>query len=286
MAIRAPPGGRWDPNSYPSSVSRNKLRLRRKRNTLHPRQSMTNHMELLLPERSTKDEGKMTVVLDMDETLLHSVFMEDSLSLLGKLKGMAMLEEKDKDSIIQQHLENSDLVLNICGDTIGVKLRPGLQIFLRKLSKKFEVVLYTAADRRYAEPLLNQIDPHRKYLPHRLYREHTINYRGTKYIKDLSRLGRDLKKVVLIDNNMIAMRAFPNNSILVKDYYGDEEDHELETMWAILTEIRKLPDVRPTLISCFSIAKKIEKLLANPEAIKEPSGKNGSYKYKEIAQSF
>lgn len=263
----------WDTNGYPivypsfeTSIS---SKIKRTSSTLLPRQR-------------SKYYGKMTVVLDMDETLLHSVFLKEIDSLLrSKAKSKSSDVEKEIYTIIEEYKENADFVVDTCGG-IAVNLRPGIHTFLRKLSQAYEVVLFTASDKEYAEPILDHIDPERRLLPYRLFREDTVEYKGTKFVKDISLLGRDLKKTVLIDNSVMTMRASPDNCVLIDDFYGDKVDRQLEVMWGVLTELNDLPDVRPCLRETFYISHKIEEILANPDAIQEPTGRNGSYSYKEI----
>ena len=66
------------------------------------------------------------------------------------------------------------------------------------MSRIFEVVVFTAGLKEYADWILNQIDKH-KYISHRLYRNNCI-FNGGVYLKDLNRLGRDLKKTIIVDN--------------------------------------------------------------------------------------
>jgi len=99
-------------------------------------------------------------------------------------------------------------------------LRPGLREFMHALSAEFEPILFTSAMQVYAEPLLNRID-----LPpsspdteaatpahlhplwrHRIYRPGTVSLPGGwSYVKDISRLGRSMKRCVLVDNSWMAV---------------------------------------------------------------------------------
>jgi CTD small phosphatase-like protein 2 len=66
------------------------------------------------------------------------------------------------------------------------------------LSRYYELVVFTAGLQDYADWILNDLDKQR-YISHRLYRDHT-KFKNGVYTKDLSKLGRDLNKVIIIDN--------------------------------------------------------------------------------------
>lgn len=203
---------------------------------------------LPLPRQLPKHRGQMTVVLDMDETLLHSVFLGD---IAAQIQGNAVklntnVDKVEETLIIRQFKENADVVLNACGG-VAVFFRPGLHDFLEKLSKLCEVVLWTAAERDYAEPVLEYLDPDGTLLPHRLFREHTVVWDEMNCVKDLRLLGRNLKRTMLIDNNTMVIRATPTNCVLIEDFYGDPHDNQLEIMWAFIEELNQLPDIRPSL---------------------------------------
>lgn len=84
--------------------------------------------------------------------------------------------------------------------TVYVRQRPFLQAFLDRVSEMFEIIIFTASQSIYAEKLLDVLDPHRKLFSRRVYRESCIFSDGS-YTKDLTVLGIDLSKVVIVDNS-------------------------------------------------------------------------------------
>lgn len=126
-------------------------------------------------------------------------------------------------------------------------VRPGVNKFLQELSPLYDIVLFTASVKKYADWIVDHIDPHR-YISHRLYRRHTV-FKDAMYIKDLSTLGRDLRKTLIIDNLYESFLSQPDNGILVKSWYDDMEDTELLTLLPFLRGLveDQVPDVREVL---------------------------------------
>jgi CTD small phosphatase-like protein 2 len=115
------------------------------------------------------------------------------------------------------------------------------------MSKYYEVVIFTAALQDYADWALDQIDTG-KWITHRLYRQHTMPS-GTVFLKDLSRLGRDLTKTIIADNVAENFSLQNDNGIFVKTWFDDPNDVMLESLAPLLREIvvRKVKDVRAAL---------------------------------------
>ena len=111
----------------------------------------------------------------------------------------------------------------------NVWLRPGVRSFLQAVRPFFEVAVFTAATSDWADRALAELDPTGELIDHRLYREHTTPAPGWPYVKDLSRLGRDLRNVVLVDDNELMFQAQPHNAVWVPAYEacaagGGEDD--------------------------------------------------------------
>jgi CTD small phosphatase-like protein 2 len=87
------------------------------------------------------------------------------------------------------------------------------------MSKYYELVVFTAGLKDYADWILNDLD-RQGYITHRLYRDHT-KYRNGVYVKDLSKIGRDLHKTIIIDNIEENFCSQPDNGIPIKSWYHD-----------------------------------------------------------------
>ncbi|KAL4495660.1 hypothetical protein ABPG72_014129 [Tetrahymena utriculariae] len=166
-------------------------------------------------------KGKKTLILDLDETLVHSSF---------------------------QPMSNSDYTLSIKVQnlpfTIHVKKRPGVEYFLEKVSEYFEVVIYTASLAEYADPVCDLIDP-KRYVSYRLFRENCTNYQGL-FVKDLSKIGRDMKDILIVDNSETSFLFQPENAIQISNFFQDDSDRELYRMIPFLQFLSEVQDVRTT----------------------------------------
>ena len=81
-----------------------------------------------------------------------------------------------------------------------LSLRPGAESFIRLMSNLYEVVIWTAATEDYAQWAFSYfVKEAQDSVMKILDRRHTT-IKGENMIKDLSHLGRDLSKVVIIDN--------------------------------------------------------------------------------------
>ena len=121
-------------------------------------------------------------------------------------------------------------------------LRPNCINFLKELSPIYEIILFTSSIREYADSILNKIENGNRYFQYRLYREHLHNY-----YKDLSKLGRDLKKTIIIDNLEMNFKLQPENGLLIKSWNGDDiNDMELKDLKELLIKLyfEKIPDIR------------------------------------------
>ena len=58
-------------------------------------------------------------------------------------------------------------------------------------------------------------------------------------VKDLSRLGRDMNKIIIIDNIEENYQLQPNNGLNICDFEGDENDNELEFLLKDLLDLVK-----------------------------------------------
>ena len=136
----------------------------------------------LLPPRDS--DPKFTVVLDLDETLVHC----------------------STDPLTHYHAKytipwEGHLL------TIYARIRPYAKELLSYCSSFCEVIVFTASVREYADKMLDVLDPERKYIKYESFSVFIIRYRlfrdsctfiNGNYVKDLNRLGRRLVRILFI----------------------------------------------------------------------------------------
>lgn len=129
---------------------------------------------------------------------------------------------------------------------VYVGIRPGAQELLQTLADDFELIIFTAASKQYADYVIDQIDPH-GLVKHRLYRESCVNLNGCT-VKDLSLLNRPLKKIIIIDNSPISYLLQPYNSIPIDSWTGDKTDRKLYDLMDGMEPLKYIDDVYSVLV--------------------------------------
>lgn len=126
--------------------------------------------------------------------------------------------------------------------------RPGLDYFLGYLSQFYEIVIFTTQPFFTAGPIIEKLDPDRRFVAYTLFRESCRTVDG-KLVKDLNHLNRDLKKVVVVDTNPDSFALQPENGIIIKPWKGDPADRELLGLIPFFEAIGiyNIDDVRTTI---------------------------------------
>eukprot|EP00050_Salpingoeca_kvevrii_P012535 m.23348 g.23348 ORF g.23348 m.23348 type:complete len:355 (-) comp4094_c0_seq1:8-1072(-) len=180
---------------------------------------------IALPETQAAD--RITLVLDLDETLVHC----------------AVVQPPQFDFSFEVRLSSQSEPVTVYG-----RVRPHAVAFLQRACELFEVVLFTASLRVYAEKVVALIDPDGQ-IHHHLFREHCIRI-GDNFVKDLSILGRDLERTILVDNSPQAFVYQLENGFPISSWFDNEDDTELLRLLEDFLEplASKAPDdVRPEL---------------------------------------
>ena len=179
----------------------------------------TGSPRFLLPPVRHQDMHKKCMVIDLDETLVHSSF---------------------------KPINNADFVVPVEIDgtvhQVYVLKRPYVDEFLQRMGELYECVLFTASLAKvyYANSCLSSLSisylgkeaclnvPYFCYLQYadpvadlldrwgvfraRLFRESCVYHRGN-YVKDLNKLGRDLQQIIIVDNSPASYIFHPDNAV-------------------------------------------------------------------------
>jgi len=156
-------------------------------------------------------KGRKTLVLDLDETLVHSSFRP--------VPGPDFIISIELDGVTHR---------------VYVQKRPGVDHFLEEMGSKFEVVVFTASLDKYANPVLDILDP-KGFVKVRLFREACVQHYGN-YVKDLSLLGRRLEDTLILDNSPFSYMFQPDNAIPITSWFNDKTDRELYDLVPFLLE--------------------------------------------------
>uniref|UniRef100_A0A4W5LJL1 CTD small phosphatase 1 n=1 Tax=Hucho hucho TaxID=62062 RepID=A0A4W5LJL1_9TELE len=170
----------------------------------------------LLPQAKSKDAGKICVVIDLDETLVHSSF---------------------------KPVNNADFIIPVEID--GTLHQVTVLKRLHYISACFGGMEPLCVFLQYADPVSDLLDKWGAFRG-RLFRESCVFHRGN-YVKDLSRLGRDLNKVIIIDNSPASYVFHPDNAVPVASWFDDMADTELLDLIPFFEGLSKVEDVYTVL---------------------------------------
>lgn len=127
--------------------------------------------------------------------------------------------------------------------------RPGVDYFLGYLSQYYEIVLFSSNYMMYSEKIAEKLDPIHAFITYNLFKEHCL-YKDGVHIKDLSKLNRDLGKVLIIDTDENSFKLQPENAIYMEPWDGKADDKLLRLIpFLEYLATQQVSDVRPILKS-------------------------------------
>ncbi|KAK0652976.1 HAD-like domain-containing protein [Cercophora newfieldiana] len=181
---------------------------------------------------------KKTLILDLDETLIHS------MSKGGRMSSGHMVEVRLNTTYVavggQASIGPQHPILYY------VHKRPHCDEFLRRVSKWYNLVVFTASVQEYADPVIDWLEADRKYFSARYYRQH-CTFRHGAFIKDLSSVEPDLSKVMILDNSPLSYMFHQDNAIPIQGWISDPTDGDLMYLIPFLEGLQYVSDVRALL---------------------------------------
>ena len=177
------------------------------------KKNFTSPKELSLEDQEklkSFDNNMKVLFLDLDETLIHSDLNS---------------QYEHSDAEITLKLENGS------ESKFSILIRPFTNEFLQFASERFNLVLFTAGTKSYADPIVDYIDPYNEFFKLRLYRCSCTQYESF-FIKDLNILERynpnfGYKNSIILDNCIFSFANNLQNGILISSFYFDHSDKEL-----------------------------------------------------------
>ena len=204
---------------------------------------------------------KRLAIFDLDETLIHCELKDiDSAQKKIKIKMSASLEK-----------------------TIGLNIRPNFEKSILKIKEKYHVIMFTASLQKYADAVMDEIDPTGSLFEYRLYRNNCTQIKVDNqiyYIKDLRVLKNiSLDDIVIIDNSVLSFAFHLDNGIPILPYYRGDDEIEMKSLVKLLDNLADVPQIKTKLRSLMKLYKFIENLRKkeNLEPIEELENINGSF---------
>ena len=172
--------------------------------------------KIYLPPKQKKHLNMKTLILDLDETLIHS---DMNLKYNNHDHTLKVPQDKTGESVIP------------------IFFRPGLTEFLNFASQHFELGIFTAATQNYADIVINHLDPNNNIFSFRLYRNSCINIKSKLNLKPISLIeNRKLEDIIIVDNNIGSFCSSIKNGYLIPDFFTDKNDCELQILEVFLRE--------------------------------------------------
>ena len=160
----------------------------------------------------TPTKKRYTLILDLDETLIHLRQKKEVINI------------KNDVNININNMSDYNYNIDKEKNKYLLQFRVGLFSFLTLLKPFYEIISFTSASKEYADVIINEIEKKRKFFDFKFYREHCVIYKDT-FVKDISRIGRNIQKIIIIDNNENNFVLNKENGIKICPYYGDDEDN-------------------------------------------------------------
>lgn len=179
----------------------------------------SNNVKYLEYESETyNNTNKKLLLLDLDETLIHSEFRDNyNYKSLDKMKAHSKCYHRSFSYIENNYKYYFDIYF-----------RPFLFDFLHEIKNYFDLAIFTASTKGYADTIINYIDPNNEIFKFRLYREACIPIQKYLYIKDLRIIKNyNPMKVIIMDNSLYSFINQPSNGMLIYSFYSNHKDNQL-----------------------------------------------------------
>ena len=131
-------------------------------------------------------DKKFSLVIDLDETLIHNLNLPFGYYFL---------------------------------------IRPGVFELFEAIHKIYEIVIFTASSKRYANSIIKKID-YKNNVDYILHKKYIIYEEGNP-VKRLDMIGRDMNKIIFVDNLEINAKYNKKNLYHISSWYNNVYDDEI-----------------------------------------------------------
>ncbi|XP_062354169.1 carboxy-terminal domain RNA polymerase II polypeptide A small phosphatase 1 isoform X6 [Cinclus cinclus] len=199
-----------------------------------------------LQEKGTQTPAKKPRSRSILQSLFCCLCRDEGEPCTGTTGAPLLVEE---NGALPKPVNNADFIIPVEIDGIMhqvyVLKRPHVDEFLQRMGELFECVLFTASLAKYADPVADLLDKWGAFRA-RLFRESCVFHRGN-YVKDLSRLGRDLRRIIIVDNSPASYIFHPDNAVPVASWFDNMADTELLDLLPFFERLSKVEDVYAVL---------------------------------------
>ena len=116
-----------------------------------------------VPDFSNQNNGKKVLLLDLDETLIHADFNREFINdkknkydaIISFEENESEFEENNEDFYLQRKIKLEKIEDEKKKYRVGIFVRKGAKQFLAEVSKYFEVGIFTASVKEYADAVIN-----------------------------------------------------------------------------------------------------------------------------------
>ncbi|KAF2480297.1 HAD-like domain-containing protein [Neohortaea acidophila] len=228
----------------PSSPSTASARLTRYPRAPAPPRPLVPRRQPSYTLSYSTETPKKTLIIDLDETLIHS------LAKGGRMSTGHMVEVRLGGPVPTSQPGTAGPSNVSIGHGVPILYyvheRPGCHEFLRKVSKWYNLIVFTASVQEYADPVIDWLERERRYFGGRYYRQH-CTLRNGAYIKDLAQVEPDLSRVMILDNSPMSYIFHEDNAIPIEGWISDPTDNDLLHLIPLLEGLQYVTDVRALL---------------------------------------
>ena len=225
------------PKRHPGKNSKSQVGVEYISHALSTLASMRDDVVVYRPntiEYVRKHADRKLLLLDLDETLVHC---SDNLTLANKF-----------DHQLDFIKDNGIMVPGL------LNIRPHAQAFIESMSKVYEVVVFTASMKYYADRILDVLDPQRRFISKCFYRQTCSKTSSSRLVKDMSMFGGvPLNEILLVDNNLYCMWTHPINGVPILHFTHNKADRELIDLESFLIDLARQSDHTHTLRHHFKL---------------------------------